>query len=67
MRLYWVIQVTLYTYDVTWDGFELWIWTAVEVNMGVVCGCAPMLRPLVMRWFAFMRSGRKGLSEVRMV
>lgn len=46
MRAYWVYQVVEATYDVTWSGFELWIWTAVEVNLGVICGCVPTLRPL---------------------
>lgn len=35
------------TYDVTWEGFSLWIWAAVEVNLGVICGCVPALRPLI--------------------
>lgn len=37
------------TYDVTWEGFYLWIWAAVEVNLGVICGCVPALRPLFCR------------------
>ena len=36
----------LETYDITWEGFNLWIWAAVEVNLGVICGCVPVLRPL---------------------
>lgn len=69
MRLYWVIRVMLYTYDVTWDGFELWIWTAVEVNLGVVCGCAPMLRPLVASWVDRVRTrvGSKDVDEIYML
>ncbi|VUC20135.1 unnamed protein product [Clonostachys rosea] len=46
MRTYWVIQVVDETYDVTWDGFRMWTWTAIEVNLGVICGCVPTLRPL---------------------
>lgn len=46
VRLYWVAEVVNNTYDVTWSGFCMWIWTAVEVNLGVMCGCAPTLRPL---------------------
>lgn len=46
MRTYWVIEVVNDTYDVTWNGFCMWIWTAVEVNLGVICGCVPTLRPL---------------------
>ncbi|KAF7560124.1 hypothetical protein G7046_g4035 [Stylonectria norvegica] len=46
MRAYWTHHVTDETYDVTWEGFYLWIWTAVEANLGVICGCVPALRPL---------------------
>jgi len=47
MRNYWVHHVVYQTYDVTWEGFDLWIWTAVEVNLGVICGCVPSLKVLV--------------------
>ncbi|KAH6640092.1 hypothetical protein BKA67DRAFT_486818, partial [Truncatella angustata] len=47
MRTYWVHYVEVETYDVTWEGFYLWIWAAVEVNLGVICGCAPVLKPLL--------------------
>ncbi|KAM5386887.1 hypothetical protein ACJZ2D_000180 [Fusarium nematophilum] len=46
MRAYWTHFVTEETYDVTWQGFYLWIWTAVEANLGVICGSVPALRPL---------------------
>ncbi|KAH8647311.1 hypothetical protein BX600DRAFT_152708 [Xylariales sp. PMI_506] len=47
MRAYWTHYVEAETYDVTWDGFSLWIWAAVEVNLGVICGSAPVLKPLL--------------------
>ncbi|KXH31597.1 hypothetical protein CSAL01_04594 [Colletotrichum salicis] len=47
MRTYWAHFVEKETYDVTWDGFELWIWTALEANLAVVCGCVPVLRRLL--------------------
>jgi hypothetical protein len=46
-RAYW-IHYTLYeTYDVTWEGYQIWVWTAVETNVGVICGCIPSLKPLL--------------------
>lgn len=45
-RAYWVHYVVFDTFDVTWYGYELWIWTAVETNIGVVCGSIPALKPL---------------------
>lgn len=46
-RTYWAYHVTTQTFDVTWEGFELWIWTAVEVSLGIICGCVPVLRRLL--------------------
>lgn len=51
MRTYWVLQVEIRyavdpAYDLTWDGFNIWVWTALEVNLAIVCGCAPALRRL---------------------
>lgn len=48
-RAYWIHYVLYDTYDVTWEGFQIWIWTAVETNVGVICGCIPALKPLLFR------------------
>ena len=48
-RAYWIYYVLYDTYDVTWEGFQIWIWTAVETNVGVICGCIPALKPLLFR------------------
>jgi hypothetical protein len=50
IRTYWIYYVVEETYDVTWYGFHLWMWTAVEVQLGIVCGCVPWLRSLVNYW-----------------
>ncbi|KAK3986827.1 hypothetical protein QBC44DRAFT_332569 [Cladorrhinum sp. PSN332] len=50
LRTYWIYHVIERTYDVTWEGFHLWIWTAVEVHLGVICGCVPWLKSLVKFW-----------------
>lgn len=46
-RAYWVHFVLYKTYDPTWEGFNIWIWTAIETNVGVICGCIPSLKPLL--------------------
>ncbi|KAM0348628.1 hypothetical protein ACHAPU_004063 [Fusarium lateritium] len=51
MRAYYTHYVIEETYDVTWEGFHLWIWTAVEANLGVICGSIPALRPLFRNMF----------------
>jgi hypothetical protein len=50
IRTYWTYYVVEETYDVTWYGFHLWMWTAVEVQLGIICGCVPWLRSLVNYW-----------------
>lgn len=49
-RIYWVHYVLFETYDVTWYGWEMWIWTAVEVQLGLICGCVPWLKSLFKLW-----------------
>ena len=46
IRIYWVHYVVEETYDVTWYGFQVWLWTPVEVQLGIICGCVPWLKPL---------------------
>ena len=52
MRLYWVHVVTQTSYDFTWNGFETWMWTAVEIDLGVICASLPTLKPLVKKFLA---------------
>jgi len=46
IRIYWVSYVVRETYDVTWYGFQVWLWTPVEVQLGIICGCVPWLKSL---------------------
>lgn len=54
IRIYWLHWVLEETYDVTWESLEMWLWTAVEIQLGIICGCVPWLRSL----FNFWRSRR---------
>ena len=54
VRIYWAHYVFDKTYDVTWYGFQLWMWMAVEVQLGLICGCVPWLKSL----FKFLRTGQ---------
>ena len=80
-RIYWVHYVLFETYDVTWYGWEMWIWTAVEVQLGLICGCVPWLKSLFKLWGtgqtiagssgagtsgAQRATGSKGITAVRM-
>jgi fucose permease len=36
--------------DVSWYASLSYMWSAVEVSMGIMCGCVPALKPLVSRF-----------------
>ncbi len=50
VRIYYLDIVLRQTYDVTWEGTHLWMWVAVEANLGIICGCVPWLKALVKSW-----------------
>ncbi|TLD15181.1 hypothetical protein PspLS_10722 [Pyricularia sp. CBS 133598] len=61
MRAYWISYVVAANLpDFTWEGYHLWIWTAVECQLSVICGCVPVLKPLF-----FMMLGRDVGFELR--
>ncbi|KAF2738484.1 hypothetical protein EJ04DRAFT_549959 [Polyplosphaeria fusca] len=47
VRTYYIYQSLIAHYDVTWYAFPLWIAAAVEIDLGVICASAPVLRPLL--------------------
>jgi hypothetical protein len=57
-RAYWVHYTLFETYDATWEGYQIWVWTAVETNVGVICGCIPALKPLLFRTLARQQTSR---------
>lgn len=65
-RTYWIHYVVQETYDVTWYGFHLWLWTAVEVHLGIICGCVPWLGSLYRFWRERKNSrrGNHGITSV---
>jgi hypothetical protein len=46
MRTYYAHFVVYETYDVSWEGYNLWIWVALETDLGVIGGSIPSLKPL---------------------
>lgn len=46
----WIIGVVdLFSYDRTWIAGLAWLWSILEVNTGLICGCTMVLRPLLRR------------------
>jgi fucose permease len=42
------------TTDVSWYASLSYMWSAVEVNVGIMCGCVPGLKPLVSRFMPYV-------------
>lgn len=42
---------TVKSTDFTWLGYETWTWEAIEINLGIICGCIPCIKPLIVRIF----------------
>lgn len=44
--------------DYTWEAVEQFQWCFAEVNAGIVCACAPALRPFFARYLPSLLSSR---------
>ncbi|KAL6704306.1 hypothetical protein ACN47E_008370 [Coniothyrium glycines] len=45
--------------DPTYDNPPAATWSSVEVNVGIICSCLPLLRPLMIRWLPDAMSSHK--------
>lgn len=50
LRVYYVWQTTEVTYDVTWKGYIAYLFTGVEMFVGLICACLPACRGLLKQW-----------------
>lgn len=50
-RTYYLIKLGK-TYDTSWTGFDLLIWTIIELQLGIICSCAPSLRAFFRRYLS---------------
>ncbi|MCJ1311312.1 hypothetical protein MMC25_004983 [Agyrium rufum] len=46
-RINFVVNLDLTSPDLTWNFVDTQIWTCIETNVGIICGCLPSLRPLL--------------------
>ncbi|KAI4674809.1 uncharacterized protein J4E84_010415 [Alternaria hordeiaustralica] len=61
----WFIYRSLFNneYDQTWYAYPLWIAAAVEIDLGVICASAPVLKPLLAKIpFSLSQSLSGGIS-----
>ncbi|EON62658.1 hypothetical protein W97_01882 [Coniosporium apollinis CBS 100218] len=47
VRTYFIWKSLMNSYDETWFAYPLWIAAVVEIDLAVICACAPAIRPLV--------------------
>lgn len=51
VRTYYIWRALIDTYDESWYTYPLWIAAAVEIDLGLLCACAPALRTLFTTYF----------------
>ena len=49
VRTYYITRLG-YTYDMTWVGFDTFVWSDLEVHLALICTCAPALRAFFRRY-----------------
>ncbi|PGH27458.1 hypothetical protein AJ80_00937 [Polytolypa hystricis UAMH7299] len=54
VRAYYMYVSVDLTYDVTWMGYYIWVWNAIEVNLAVICASVPTLRPFIRRYLPYL-------------
>jgi hypothetical protein len=42
--------INVYRYDVTWIGYQVWIWLIVECNLAIIYISIPVMRVLVRKY-----------------
>jgi hypothetical protein len=51
MRLVVTYRTFFITYDVTWEGEGIYLWTVIEIYLGIVCASLPCLKIFFGRYF----------------
>lgn len=46
-----ILNTLLYAEDVTWEMTAIANWSTVEMNIAIVCGCMPVLKPILSKVF----------------
>lgn len=67
--MYRIITITrlVRTTDISWAKSDVFIWSSVEPSIGIISGCLPTLRPLMLHilqsWFNFIPSERSSSGK----
>jgi hypothetical protein len=68
-RLYWLWKIN-HSYDTSWNGFSLFVWSLLECELAVIFACAPALRAFFRRYLKdplrrTLRSGHSRSNQSR--
>ena len=47
IRVVYTVQTITLSYDETWGGYDLLLWTALENDLGIICASAPAMKPYI--------------------
>jgi hypothetical protein len=50
VRIYWTYQYLFVSWDGTWTGYSLLVWSNLEATFAVLCSCVPALNALYTKW-----------------
>ncbi|KAH7126850.1 hypothetical protein B0J11DRAFT_287720 [Dendryphion nanum] len=65
VRTWFVYKALILEYDTTWYSYPLWIAAAVEIDIGVICASAPVLKPLLSKISLNLSAISSRLSSLR--
>ncbi|KAI9723727.1 MAG: hypothetical protein M1812_001027 [Candelaria pacifica] len=63
VQVYYVQQSLVSSYDETWTGWPLWLCSAVEVDVGILCVSLPAIRPLLAKYVPRLLESTRGGSS----
>ena len=63
VRMYFIYLDFWKSYDFTWIGYEIWLWTSTELAVAIVCASAPALKTIFIKFFGGDRSDRTNASR----
>lgn len=68
VHAYYVDKALVHSYDETWDGWPLWVASAIQVDLGILCVSVPAIRPLLAIYIPkLLESSRPPVRDLREV
>ncbi|KAI1982897.1 hypothetical protein LOZ51_005496 [Ophidiomyces ophidiicola] len=54
LKTYYTYRAIVITYDVSWEGYNVWLWSDFELNLSVICPSIPILRPFAQKYLPLL-------------